>query len=79
MQTWKSHSAGKYGKGFAVAAEEARSLAVRRGDAMKETTEIDNDATEKIVAPRAPDGADIEDTLIAASTAAPANDDFTMI
>jgi methyl-accepting chemotaxis protein len=32
--------AGKYGKGFAVVADEVRNLAVRSGDAVKETTAI---------------------------------------
>lgn len=40
--------AGKYGKGFAVVAEEVRSLAVRSGEAVKETTAMVNETIENI-------------------------------
>lgn len=40
--------AGKYGKGFAVVAEEVRSLAVRSGEAVKETTGMVNETIENI-------------------------------
>jgi methyl-accepting chemotaxis protein len=40
--------AGKYGKGFAVVADEVRNLAVRSGDAVKETTQIVEDSIRSI-------------------------------